>query len=176
MALKLITTGAQEITNPMITQDCIDLLNYRIEQEEFSSRVYLAMSVWLLDKGFDNIGSLWRKYADEEMKHADWARTYLLSLGIRPDTPALERPQTDFEGWGEIIRLTHAHEIEVTRQIKEFADKMVEIKDHMLYELTLHYLKEQVEEMDKTQGWMDKLETFGENPDIFLMLELETED
>ena len=33
--------------------------------------------------------------------------------------------------------------------------------DHMLYTLTSHYLKEQVEEHDKTQTWMDKLTAFG---------------
>jgi len=45
----------------------------------------------------------------------------------------------------------------------------------MLYELTLHYLKEQVEEMDKAQNWIDKLATFGENPTTFLLLEINLE-
>jgi ferritin len=31
----------------------------------------------------------------------------------------------------------------------------------MLYELSLKFLKEQVEEHDKMQTWVDKLEAFG---------------
>jgi ferritin len=38
------------------------------------------------------------------------------------------------------------------------------MKDHILYELCLAYLKEQVEEHDKMQTWMDKLNTFGTDP------------
>jgi ferritin len=177
MKLELIEQMQQNKTIPqsLISKECIDLLNYRIEQEEFSSRIYMAMSMWLQDRGFSNIGKLWRTYSDEEMKHADWARTYLLSLGICPQTPALNKPQCEFESFGEIVRLTHAHETEITQQIKHFADETVSEKDHMLYELTLHYLKEQVEEMDKAQNWIDKLATFGENPTTFLSLEINLE-
>ena len=38
--------------NPMITEECVKHLNYRIEQEEYSSRIYLAMAMWLDDNGY----------------------------------------------------------------------------------------------------------------------------
>jgi ferritin len=44
------------------------------------------------------------------------------------------------------------------------ADFAMTNKDHILYELCLAYLKEQVEEHDKMQTWMDKLKTFGTDP------------
>jgi ferritin len=43
--------------------------------------------------------------------------------------------------------------------------------DHMLYELCLKYLKEQVEEHDKMQNWMDRLSTFGEDKIALRMLD-----
>lgn len=147
--------------NPLITKEAIDLLNYRIEQEEYSSRIYLSMSMWLNDKGFIGAASLWKKYSNEEMSHADWARTYLLSFGIQPITPALKAPGDNYGGLVEIIRQSFDHEITVSKQCKDIASKAMKSGDHILYELALHYLKEQVEEHDKMQTWLDKLEAFG---------------
>jgi ferritin len=151
--------------NPLITDNAVDYLNYRIQQEEYSSRIYMSMTMWLDEKGFKGAAALWRKYSDEELTHADIARKYLLSFGVQPLTPRLDQPQQDFSGsLPEIVRLSYEHEIEVSTQIKKMADFAMSNKDHILYELCLGYLKEQVEEHDKMQTWMDKLRTFGTDP------------
>jgi ferritin len=147
--------------NPLISSTVIDCLNYRIEQEEQSSRIYLAMSLWLNNEGFSGAACLWKKYSNEELSHADWARTYLLSFGIQPLTPTLKQPTQSFTGLPQIINLSFEHEIDISTQIKESATKALREGDHMLYELMLRYLKEQVEEHDKTQTWVDKLNAFG---------------
>ena len=51
--------------NPLITESCVEYLNYRIQQEEYSSRIYMAMTMWLDEKGFKGAAALWRKYSDE---------------------------------------------------------------------------------------------------------------
>jgi ferritin len=147
--------------NPLLDNSCASFLNYRIQQEEYSARIYMAMSMWLNNMGYTGAASLWRKYSDEEMKHADIARVYMLSFGIQPATPRLDQPKQTFSGLPEIIKLSFEHEIEVSKQIKEMANHALADADHMLYELALAYLKEQVEEHDKTQTWMDKLDAFG---------------
>lgn len=147
--------------NPLISPHCVDYLNYRIQQEEYSSRIYMSMSMWLNNKGYQGAASLWRKYSDEELKHAEWSREYLLSFGIQPVTPRLDQPQQDFSGLPEIIQMSFDHEIEVSRQCKKMADESFKMGDHMLYELALRFLKEQVEEHDKMQNWVDQLEAFG---------------
>lgn len=159
----------QEITptvgkrNPLLSKSCEDLLNYRILQEEYSSRLYLSMSLWLNNTGYKNAGSLWKKYSEEEQNHADWAKTYLLSMGVQPTTPALDAPGDTYEGLPQIIRLSFAHEIAVTKQCKELADAAVGEKDHMLYTLAHKYLSEQIEEHDKMQNLLDQLTAFGED-------------
>ena len=45
--------------NPMMSEEVEKLLNYRIEQEEQSSRIYLAMSMWLTNTGYLGAGKLW---------------------------------------------------------------------------------------------------------------------
>jgi ferritin len=163
-------------TNPLITDECVKILNYRIEQEDYSSRVYLAMSVWLEDKGYVNASKLWRKYSDEERGHADMAREYLLSLGIRPNTALLNQPIQEFSGLPQIIRDSHAHEVDITVQCKELASHAMKMGDHMLYQLAGTYLKEQIEEVGKAQNWIDQLESFGEDPIAMRLLDHEMKD
>lgn len=162
--------------NPLITDKCIDYLNYRIEQEEYSSRIYLAMSMWLDDRGFVNAAKLWKKYSEEERAHADMAREYLLDLGIQPDTPALKQPPQNFSGLPQIIRDSYDHEVEITNQCKDLASHAMEMADHLLYQLAATYLKEQIEEVGKAQNWIDQLESFGEDKIAMRLLDHEMKD
>lgn len=147
--------------NPMFSEHMGKLLNFRIEQEEQSSRLYLAMSLWLTNMGYLGAGALWKIYSDEEMIHADWARDYILSFGVQPLTPKLEMPLQSFSGLPDIIKRSYDHEVLVTSQLKTLASEAMKEGDFMVHELALHYLKEQVEEHDKLQNWMDRLDAFG---------------
>jgi ferritin len=167
---------ATKSKNPLITDECIKILNYRIEQEDYSSRVYLAMSMWLDDKGFVNAAKLWKKYSDEERGHADIAREYLLDLGIRPKTPLLNQPVQEFSGLPQIIRDSYDHEVDITVQCKELAAHAMKMGDHMLYQLAATYLKEQIEEVGKAQNWIDQLESFGEDKIAMRLLDHEMKD
>lgn len=155
------STPAFKTKNPMITEECVKHLNYRIEQEEYSSRIYLAMSMWLDDNGYKGAAKEWRTYSTEEMTHADFARQYLLNLGVQPNTPALQSPTQTFSGLPQIIEMSYEHEIEITRQCKELATHAMKMADHLLYELAMKYLHEQQEEMGKMQDLMDELDAFG---------------
>jgi ferritin len=147
--------------NILLSDECVTYLNYRIQQEEYSSRIYLAMSMWLDNNGYVNAAKLWKNYSTEELAHSDWSRTYLLSMGVQPGTPKLDAPGQDFTGLPQIIQDSFDHEVLVSTQCKQMASESFKKGDHMLYELSLKFLKEQVEEHDKMQTWVDKLEAFG---------------
>lgn len=170
------TTVSKKKHNPLITEECIGYLNYRIEQEEYSARIYLAMSMWLDDNGYLNAAKLWKKYSDEEMLHANDAREYLLAMGVQPSTPKLDAPNESFTGLPEIIELSYEHEIEVTTQIKDLSSHALKMNDHMLYQLGLAYLKEQVEEHGKMQDLMDQLDAFGTDKIAMRLFDHELKD
>ena len=117
----------------------------------------------LNNNGYLNAAKLWKKYSDEERGHADIARNYLLNMGVQPATPPLEQPAESFTGLPEIIRKSHQHEIDISMQCQDLANHALKDGSHMLYELALHYLREQNEEMGKTQDLVDQLEAFGED-------------
>jgi ferritin len=162
--------------NELLSDDCVEYLNFRVQQEEYSGRIYLAMSMWLDNNGYVNAAKLWRRYSNEEMAHSDIARTYLLSMGVQPLTPVLESPEQNFTGLPEIIEKSYEHEIVVTKQIKELATDAMTKGDHMLYEFALAYLKEQVEEHNKMQNWVDQLNSFGTDKIAMRLLDHEMKD
>jgi ferritin len=159
--------------NPLISPMGIELLNYRIIQEELSSRTYLAMSVYLNSEGYVGAAKLWAKYSAEELVHAGWSRDYLLSVGEQPLTAPLEPVQNEFSGLPEIIQLSYEHEIEITRQCQQLASQALNGGDFMLFTLAQKFLTEQIEEHDKTIKWMDRLRAFGQDKACLRLLDTE---
>lgn len=147
----------------IISQKIVDLLNFRIQQEEQSSRIYKAMSVWLGLNGYTNSEKLWQKYSNEELTHANWAYQYLLDLDIKPITPSQEQPQNDFKGLPNIIALSIAHEIKITEQCKSLSKACLSEGDVMTFVIAQKYVAEQIEELGKIDLLVKQLETFGEN-------------
>ena len=137
------------------------ILNYRIEQEEYSSRIYHSMSMWLNNKGYLGFAKQFQADADDEMKHAMFAKEYLLDMGIQPLIPGLPKPPQDFKDVQDIIEQSFSHEVEVTRQCNELANEALKTGDNLMYQLALKYMQEQQEELGKVQTWLDKLEAFG---------------
>ena len=76
----------------------------------------------------------------------------------------------------QIIQMSLDHEVEVSTQCKKLADAAFKKADHMLYELALKYLKEQVEEHDKMQNWVDQLAAFGTDKIAMRLLDHEMKD
>lgn len=144
-----------------LSRKIIDLLNFRINAEEESSRIYLAASLSLEDKAYFNAAKLYRKYSNEELAHADKAREYLLSFNILPETRPIQSVKTDYEGLVDIIYATLDHEALVTQQCKELAKAALDEQDFLTFNLAQFYLAEQQEEMMKSFDLMNHLETFG---------------
>ncbi len=157
--------------NRLINEKTIGLLNYRIQQEELSSRLYEQMYLFLSDKGYTVAAQLWHKFADEEQVHVDWAKEYLLAYGIKPELMDLDAPVCDFIDLKDIAERSLDHEILITEQLNNLASEALKMNDHVLYSLANKYLYEQIEEMDKTQTIVDMFETFGNTPEANLLIE-----
>lgn len=155
----------------LISESLVNLCNFRIQQEEYSSRIYLAMSKWLNNKGYLGASSLWEKYSKEELEHAEIIYNFLLDLGIQPIVPELERPQQSFESLMEIVNLSYEHEVEIYKQCSELAKVSYSEGQMMLYPIALNLTKEQAEEVSKLQNWLDMFASFGTSPDVLMMID-----
>jgi ferritin len=145
----------------VLNEKMITLLNYRIQQEEMSSRLYLAMSLWLDVNGYTGAAKKWKEYSNEEKAHADWSYKYLTDLNIIPTIPALEEPISEFKGLPEIIMESYKHELKITKQCQEFAKEALSISDFMTFGIAQKFVTEQIDELAKTNTLVDKLKAFG---------------
>ena len=160
---KKVEEKSESTSHSLISSECIKLLNYRIEQEEYSSRIYHYMFMWLNYNGYVGAYKAWQKDADDEMQHSSWAKKFLLDLGVQPKIPALSEPPQKFSGLDDIINQSYDHEVLVTEQCSELACHALEYKNHLLYQLAMKYMQEQQEELGKFQTYKDKLKAFGDD-------------
>lgn len=156
-----------------ISKKIESLINYRIVEEEKSSRLYLAMSKWLGFNGYTGAEKLWAKYAGEEMTHAGWAYTYLEDLDLLPIVPALEKPLVSFAGLKDIIEKSYDHEMIITEQCNGLAKAAQAEGDYITLELAQKYLREQSEEISKITHWKDRLDAFGDSKEALRFLDNE---
>jgi len=155
----------------IISKEIVDLLQYRIQQEEQSVWIYRAMSHWLDLNGYVGAAKLWMRYSKEERKHSKWACRRLLDLNVLPIVPALTQPKSEFKSLQQVIALSYAHEMEITEQCEQFAKKCMELADFKNLELAQLYCKEQVEELNKLQTIIDQLNAFGESKEALRLLD-----
>jgi len=155
----------------ILSDKIIKALNYRIEQEEYSSLLYDAIGRCMGYKGYLGAEKLFHDYAKDEKVHAGWSYDFQLALDIKPVTPGIKAPPMEFEGLPEVIELAYKHELEITRQCQELAKLCVEESDYMTFGLAQKYLAEQVEEIEKVTTLLDVLDAFGTSKEALFLFD-----
>ncbi|GAM72656.1 ferritin-like protein 2 [Vibrio ishigakensis] len=147
----------------MLAQEMVDKLNEQINLEFFSSNLYLQMSAWCEDKGFEGAAEFMRKHATEEMEHMQRLFTYVSETGSMPILGSIEAPRSEFATLGEVFRETYEHECMITEKINKLAHAAFASQDYSTFNFLQWYVAEQHEEEKLFKGILDKLELVGEN-------------
>lgn len=143
------------MNNKLITKKVVDLLVYRIQQEEDSSRLYEQMSLFLNNKGYINTAKLYKQLANEEKNHAQWAKDYLLSFDVVPQLEDLEKQDITYNTLKDVLDQSLAHETKIALQCNELAQEALKMNDFMLFSLAQKYNYEQIEEVGRQQDLVD---------------------
>lgn len=147
----------------MLSQAMVDQLNDQINLEFFSSNLYLQMSAWCEDKGFDGAAEFLRKHAVEEMEHMQRLFTYVSETGAMPILGAIEAPRYDFSSLNEVFSETYKHEQMITDKINKLAHLAFTSQDYSTFNFLQWYVAEQHEEEKLFKGILDKLDLVGED-------------
>lgn len=147
-------------------------MNFHIEMEENSSRLYRAMSQWFTYNGWTSAGALFNKYADEEMTHMKKFYDYLQDRDVLPITPVVEEQSNKFESMEKIIEASYKHEIDVSIELSKTAARA--LKEGCLTSFTFMqwFINEQIEEEAKMKSFLDRIDMLKEtNTSLFFMEE-----
>lgn len=145
----------------MLKPEMVDSLNQQINLEFYSSNLYLQMSAWCEDQGFEGCAQFLKKHADEEMEHMNRLFTYVSDSGAMPLIGAIDAPPSTFESLAEVFSQTYEHEKVVTSAINKLAHTAFTTQDYSTFSFLQWYVAEQHEEEKLFKGIIDKINLVG---------------
>ncbi len=145
----------------MLTSDMTQRLNQQINLEFYSSNLYLQMSAWANNQGFEGAAAFLKQHAAEEMQHMQKLFDYVLETGGKPLLGQIDAPKSDYQTIREVFELTLAHEKEITKAINELVETAFDNKDFSTFNFLQWYVAEQHEEENLFQGIIDKMDLLG---------------
>ncbi|HHF2381918.1 TPA: ferritin, partial [Haemophilus influenzae] len=123
----------------MLSENVVKLLNDQMNLEFYSSNLYLQMSAWCDQKGFEGAAKFLSVHATEEMQHMRKLFTYLNETGSRAIISAIEAPAHEYKSLKEVIETTYEHEKLITSKINELVGKTFEEKDYSAFNFLQWY-------------------------------------
>ena len=158
----------------MLSQTMVDQLNEQINLEFFSSNLYLQMSAWCEDKGFEGAAEFLRAHATEEMEHMQRLFRYVNETGGLPIVGQIDAPPTEFKSISDVFQETYEHEVYITSKINQLAKTAQQEDDFSTFNFLQWYVAEQHEEEKLFKSIMDKIEMIGPNGLFFIDKEIES--
>lgn len=151
--LRLKTSLNEEIEN---------ILNEQVKVEAHASSVYLAMSSWCDDQGYDFSSQFFAKQSEEERTHMLKLFNYINDRGGRAISPEIVSIPADFESFRSVFEQTLEQEMYVTQQFNNIADKCIKQKDFVTFQFVQWFLAEQIEEEYVARRILELFDVIGE--------------
>ncbi len=145
----------------MLNQAITKKLNEQINLEFYSSNIYLQMSAWCANKGYEGAAAFLLRHADEEMSHMQKLFDYVSETGGLPLLGEIAAPKNEFNSLREVFEITLEHEKLVTSKINELVELTFAQKDYATFNFLQWYVSEQHEEETLFTGIIDKLDILG---------------
>ncbi|HCH51574.1 MAG TPA: non-heme ferritin [Proteus sp.] len=155
----------------MLHQDMINKLNEQLNLEFYSANLYLQMSAWCDDKGFDGAAKFLKAHSREEMEHMQRLFDYLSDTGALPLLGAIDAPPSEFLSLSDLFAKTYEHEQYITAEINKLAHLAMTTQDYSTFNFLQWYVSEQHEEEKLFKSIIDKLAMVGESGKALFLLD-----
>lgn len=141
----------------MLKKEMIEKLNEQLNLEFYSANLYLQMSAWCGDKGYEGASAFLKLHSREEMEHMQRLFNYLNDTGNMPVLGTIAAPPVAFASLNEVFKLTYEHEQLITKKINELAHVAMTSQDYSTFNFLQWYVAEQHEEETLFKSVLDKL-------------------
>jgi ferritin len=132
----------------MMNKSVLTAINEQINEELFSSYLYLSMAAWLEGQNLRGMAKWMRAQSEEERVHAMKFYDFVFERGDKVELKAIAQPQTEFDSVLSVFEMSLGHERKITSLINKLYDLAVAEKDYPAQILLQWFIKEQVEEED----------------------------
>ena len=157
----------------MMSQKMQDAFNEQMQQEFYSSYLYLSMSAYCDRANLPGLARWMRGQAVEEAKHAMKIFDHLLDRSGVVALQQVDQPPADFASPLDVFEQAHRHEQQVTASINKVYGHAMDEHDFASRVFLDWFVQEQVEE-EKTSGLLaEQLRMVGSDRPGLLMLDRE---
>lgn len=157
----------------MISQRMEEALNKQINEELFSSYLYLSMSAHFENMSLSGFANWMRIQSQEESFHGMKLFDYVNERGGVVKLKAIEAPKLEWNSIIDIFEETLAHEQHITSKINELMKIAQEENDFATSSFLQWYVSEQVEEEATAGEILDQLKFIEDDKRALLMIERE---
>jgi ferritin len=147
--------------------------NDQINEELYSSYVYLAMAAHFENLNLEGFTSWMRLQSQEELAHAMRLFDHIHRRGGRVSLKAIGEPPAEFGTPLETFEKALAHEEHITGCIHKLYGIATEEKDYAAQLELQWFIDEQMEEEENTGRVVDLLKLAGDNKSALFMLDRE---
>ncbi|EPL9568386.1 non-heme ferritin [Providencia rettgeri] len=155
----------------MLTTGMVEKLNEQLNLEFYSANLYLQMSAWCSDKGYEGAAAFLKAHSQEEMEHMQRLFDYLSDTGALPLLGQIAAPPVDFKSIADVFNQTYEHEQLITREINKLAHLAMTTQDYSTFNFLQWYVAEQHEEEKLFKSVLDKLDMVGESGKALFLLD-----
>lgn len=145
----------------MISKKIEETINFQIQLEEQSSRIYMAMASWCEVNGFSGAAKFLYMHSDEERLHMTKLIKYLNDKGGYATLQALEMPNSSYKSLLDVFEQILKHEEFITESINKLFGIAFDEKDFTTSQFLQWYIEEQIEEESLFKGILDKFRLAG---------------
>jgi len=157
------------MVNSMLNEKMILALNKQINEEFYSSYLYLSMSSYFESKGLKGFANWMSVQYKEEMEHGMKFYNYLLSQGAIIELQTINKPAKQWQTPLHVFEETLKHEQHITKCINDLIDLAEELKDRATFNMLQWFVDEQVEEEENDREIIDKLKLIEDSNNLFVL-------
>lgn len=148
-------------------------LNQQINEEFYSSYLYLSMAAHFEKASLTGFSNWMKIQSQEEHLHAMKFYTYLLQKGGKVVLQKIEQPKSEWTSVVEAFEDTYAHEQKITACIDNLVNLALEVRDHATNAFLQWFVNEQVEEESNVTKILDDLKLVADNKTGLFMVDRE---
>ncbi len=153
----------------MVSKKMTEALNGQLQKEMYSAYLYLGMSAWCSEKGFNGGAKWFRLQYDEEMIHAMKVYQYMLDQGAHIELLTIKATRTEYKSLLHCFETSLTHERSMSEAFNTLCDAAIKEKDHASYTFFQWFVNEQVEEEATVSDVIAKLKLVGDGNGLFMI-------
>ncbi len=157
----------------MIKEKIAEILNKQVNEELYSSYLYLSMSNFFSSLNLNGFANWMRMQSQEEYGHGMKIYDYILQRDGKVTLTKIDAPKAVWKSPLDVFQETLKHERHISSCINNIVNLAIQEKDHATINFFQWFVSEQVEEEANAVNIVEKMKMIGDNKSGLFMLDRE---